>query len=567
MCSPAGEAAACSNSPTDARSPRSISAASRASSTSRLSNALNSGIRRIAVATQYKAHSLIRHLQRGWNFFRPERNESFDVLPASQRVSETMWYLGTADAVYQNIDIIESYGPQFIVLLAGDHVYKMDYEKMLQQHVDSGADVTVGCLEASLEEATGFGVMHIDAKNTHHCLPGEAQESAAHARQARRRAVQHGHLCLRDVIPDRYSQRDAADPNSSHDFGKDIIPYLVKNGKAVAHHFSQSCVTSSEEAKPYWRDVGTVDAYWGANIDLTDVVPDLDLYDRGWPIWTYGEITPPAKFVHDVDGRRGLAVSSLLSGGCIISGASLSRSLIFTGVRVHSYSTVHETVVLPYVTIGRNVRLAKAIIDSEVRIPDGLVVGEDPELDAKRFRRTENGVTPDHPADDRQTRAMSGLKVLSVASEIFPLVKTGGLADVVGALPAALARENVEIRTLVPGYPAVMAKLAEAQTGARHTTTCSAGRRASSPARRPASICSRSTRRISTTGPAIPTSAPTGSTGPTMRRGSRRSRGSAPTSALGAIDAFRPEVVHAHDWQAALAPAYLHYAGGRAREP
>jgi glucose-1-phosphate adenylyltransferase len=188
-------------------------------------------------------------------------------------------------------------------------------------------------------------------------------------------------------------RRDAADPNSSHDFGKDIIPYLVKNGKAVAHHFSQSCVTSSEEGKAYWRDVGTVDAYWAANVDLTDVVPDLDLYDRGWPIWTYGEITPPAKFVHDVDGRRGLAVSSLLSGGSIISGASLSRSLIFTGVRVHSYTTVHESVVLPYVTIGRNVRLSKTIIDSEVRIPDGLVVGEDPELDAKRFRRTESGVT------------------------------------------------------------------------------------------------------------------------------------------------------------------------------
>src|ERR1700731_3294403 len=188
-------------------------------------------------------------------------------------------------------------------------------------------------------------------------------------------------------------RRDAIDPNSSHDFGKDVIPYIVKNGRAVAHQFSSSCVRSGEDPKPYWRDVGTVDAYWAANIDLTDVVPDLDLYDRGWPIWTYGEITPPAKFVHDVDGRRGLAVSSLLSGGCIISGASLSRSLIFTGVRVHLYTTVHETVVLPYVPIGRNVRLSKTIIDSEVHIPDGLVVGEDPELDAKRFRRTESGVT------------------------------------------------------------------------------------------------------------------------------------------------------------------------------
>jgi glucose-1-phosphate adenylyltransferase len=358
-----------------------------------LSNALNSGIRRIAVATQYKAHSLIRHLQRGWNFLRPERNESFDVLPASQRVSETMWYLGTADAVYQNIDIIEGYGPHFIVLLAGDHVYKMDYEKMLQQHVDSGADVTVGCLETPLEEATAFGVMHIDEKNNIIAFLEKPKNPPHMPGKPDVALASMGIYVFETSFLIDILRRDAADPNSSHDFGKDIIPYLVKNGKAVAHHFSQSCVTSSEEAKPYWRDVGTVDAYWAANIDLTDVVPDLDLYDRGWPIWTYGEITPPAKFVHDVDGRRGLAVSSLLSGGCIISGASLSRSLIFTGVRVHSYTTVHETVVLPYVTIGRNVRLSKTIIDSEVRIPDGLVVGEDPELDAKRFRRTESGVT------------------------------------------------------------------------------------------------------------------------------------------------------------------------------
>jgi glucose-1-phosphate adenylyltransferase len=358
-----------------------------------LSNALNSGIRRIAVATQYKAHSLIRHLQRGWNFLRPERNESFDILPASQRVSETMWYLGTADAVYQNIDIIESYGPYFMVVLAGDHVYKMDYEKMLRQHVDSGADVTVGCLEASLEEAKGFGVMHVNddntiieflekPKNPPH-MPGKPDVA----------------LCSMGIYVFETSflidllKHDAVDPGSAHDFGKDIIPYIVKNGKAVAHHFSQSCVRSTEEAKHYWRDVGTVDAYWEANIDLTDVVPDLDLYDRGWPIWTYGEITPPAKFVHDVDGRRGLAIQSLLSGGCIVSGASISRSLVFTGVHVHSYSTIHEAVVLPYASIGRHVRLNKVVVDSEVKIPDGLVIGEDPRLDAKRFRRTENGVT------------------------------------------------------------------------------------------------------------------------------------------------------------------------------
>jgi glucose-1-phosphate adenylyltransferase len=280
-----------------------------------------------------------------------------------------------------------------MVILAGDHVYKMDYEKMLQQHVDSGADVTVGCLEASLEEAKGFGVMHVDddntiieflekPKNPPH-MPGKPDVALASM----------GIYVFETSFLIDLLKQDAADPGSAHDFGKDIIPYIVKHGKAVAHHFSQSCVRSTEEAKHYWRDVGTVDAYWEANIDLTDVVPDLDLYDRAWPIWTYGEITPPAKFVHDVDGRRGLAIQSLLSGGCIVSGASISRSLVFTGVHVHSYSTIHETVMLPYAQIGRHVRLTKAVIDSEVHIPDGLVVGEDPELDAKRFRRTESGVT------------------------------------------------------------------------------------------------------------------------------------------------------------------------------
>jgi len=358
-----------------------------------LSNALNSGIRRIAVATQYKAHSLIRHLQRGWNFLRPERNESFDILPASQRVSETMWYLGTADAVYQNIDIIQSYDPHFMVILAGDHVYKMDYEKMLQQHLDSGADVTVGCLEASLEEAKDFGVMHVDEKNRIISFLEKPKDPPHMPGKPDIALCSMGIYVFETALLFELLREDAADPNSSHDFGKDIVPYLVKHGKAVAHHFSDSCVRSTEEAKHYWRDVGTVDAYWAANIDLTDIVPDLDLFDRGWPIWTYGEITPPAKFVHDVDGRRGLAVSSLLSGGCIVSGASISRSLVFTGVHVHSYSTIHEAVILPYAHIGRNVRLNKVVVDSEVAIPQGLVVGEDPELDGKRFRRTEEGVT------------------------------------------------------------------------------------------------------------------------------------------------------------------------------
>ena len=358
-----------------------------------LSNALNSGIHRIAVATQYKAHSLIRHLQHGWNFFRPERNESFDILPASQRVSETMWYLGTADAVYQNIDIIESYAPQYMVVLAGDHIYKMDYEKMLQQHVESKADVTVGCLEASLEEAKSFGVMHIDEEDAILSFLEKPAEPPPMPGKPDKALCSMGIYVFETKFLIEELKRDAADPHSSHDFGKDIIPHLVAKGKAVAHHFSESCVVANEESVIYWRDVGTVDAYWAANIDLTDILPDLDLYDRAWPIWTYGEITPPAKFVHDVDGRRGVATSSLVSGGCVVSGAAISRSLLFTGVWVHSYATVHETVALPYSRIGRGVRLGKAVIDSGVVIPDGLVVGEDPELDAKPFRRTANGVT------------------------------------------------------------------------------------------------------------------------------------------------------------------------------
>jgi glucose-1-phosphate adenylyltransferase len=357
-----------------------------------LSNALNSGIRRIGVATQYKAHSLIRHLQLGWNFFRPERNESFDILPASQRVSETQWYEGTADAVYQNADIIESYAPEYMVILAGDHIYKMDYELMLQQHVTSGADVTIGCLEVPRMEATGFGVMHVDATDRiidfveKPADPPGIPGNEDHALASMGIYVFHTKF-LMELL-----RRDAADPDSSRDFGKDIIPYVVKSGKAVAHRFAQSCVRSDFERTPYWRDVGTIDAYWQANIDLTDIVPELDLYDKTWPIWTYSEITPPAKFVHDDEGRRGSAISSLVSGDCIISGSALYKSLLFTGVRANSYSRLEGAVVLPKVQIGRHARLTDVVIDHGVVIPEGLIVGEDPEMDAKRFRRSENGI-------------------------------------------------------------------------------------------------------------------------------------------------------------------------------
>ncbi|MET3437055.1 glucose-1-phosphate adenylyltransferase [Sphingomonas sp. 1185] len=357
-----------------------------------LSNAINSGIRRIGVATQYKAHSLIRHLQRGWNFLRDERNESFDILPASQRISEFQWYEGTADAVFQNIDIIESYAPEFMVILAGDHVYKMDYELMLQQHCDSGADVTVACLEVTRTEASAFGVMHVDETDRivdfvekpadPPSIPGNPDVSLASL----------GIYVFRTSFLFEQLRRDAETPGSSRDFGKDIIPYLVAHGKAQAHRFSASCVRSSDEPGAYWRDVGTVDAYWEASLDLTDVVPQLDLYDRSWPLWTYAEITPPAKFVHDIDGRRGSAVASLVAGDCIVSGSSIHRSLLSTGVRTHSFAMLDEAVVLPFCHIGRGARLRRVILDRGVRIPDGLVVGDDPVLDGQRFRRTDKGI-------------------------------------------------------------------------------------------------------------------------------------------------------------------------------
>jgi glucose-1-phosphate adenylyltransferase len=357
-----------------------------------LSNALNSGIRHIGVATQYKAHSLIRHLSRGWTFLRAERNESFDILPASQRVSEEAWYRGTADAVFQNIDIVESYSPRHIVVLAGDHIYKMDYEVMLQQHANTGADVTLGCLEVPRMEATGFGVMHVDADDRVVAFVEKPADPPGIPDRPDMALASMGIYVFDTAYLFELLRRDAADPNSSRDFGKDVIPWVVANGKAVAHRFSDSCVRSANERDAYWRDVGTVDAYWEANIDLTAVEPGLDLWDRSWPIWTHSEITPPAKFVHDEEHRRGSAVASLVSGGCIVSGGTVWRSLLFTGVTTHSHSQVREAVILPYANVARHARLSRVVIDRGVQIPEGLVVGDDPELDAKRFRRTDKGV-------------------------------------------------------------------------------------------------------------------------------------------------------------------------------
>jgi glucose-1-phosphate adenylyltransferase len=357
-----------------------------------LSNALNSGIRKMAIATQYKAHSLIRHCQRGWGFLRAERNEYLDILPASQRMDEEKWYLGTADAVAQNIDIIDSYDIDYIVVLAGDHIYKMDYEIMLQQHVETDADVTIGCLTVPRMEATAFGVMHCDAKDRITAFLEKPADPPAIPGDPDHALASMGIYVFKWTFLRELLIKDMEDDNSSHDFGNDIIPQVVKSGKAQAHRFEDSCVQSGLEVKPYWRDVGTIDAFWEANIDLTKFTPPLDLYDNSWPIWTYSESVPPAKFIHNEDKRRGMAVSSMVSGGCIISGSEISESLLFTGVRSHSFSSLNQVVALPYVEVGREAKLSKCVIDRGVHIPDGLVVGEDAMEDAKWFRVSDSGV-------------------------------------------------------------------------------------------------------------------------------------------------------------------------------
>ncbi|WP_319410261.1 glucose-1-phosphate adenylyltransferase [uncultured Cohaesibacter sp.] len=357
-----------------------------------LSNAVNSGIRRIGIATQYKAHSLIRHLQRGWSFLREERNEFLDILPASQRMNDEAWYQGTSDAIYQNIDILESYGPKYIVILAGDHIYKQDYALMVRQHVETGADVTVGSIEVPLEEAKAFGVMKVDKNDRILEFVEKPANPPAMPNDPERALASMGIYVFEAKFLYDILREEACNPDTHHDFGKDIIPKLVKGGKAIAHPFSRSCIRSGLETKPYWRDVGTIDAFWEANIDLTDFIPELDIYDNDWPIWTHQELTPPAKFIHDEEGRRGQAVSSMVSGGCIISGSSLNRCLLFTGVKAHSFSKMSGVVALPYAEINRKAQLKDVVIDRDVKIPAGLVVGEDPELDAKRFRRSEKGI-------------------------------------------------------------------------------------------------------------------------------------------------------------------------------
>ncbi|MFN9505093.1 MAG: glucose-1-phosphate adenylyltransferase [Rubrivivax sp.] len=356
-----------------------------------LSNCLNSGIRRIGVITQYKSHSFLRHLQRGWAFLRPEMNEFVDLLPAQQRVSEDSWYRGTADAVYQNQDILAAYGADYVVVLAGDHVYKMNYAVMLADHVALGRDVTVGCIEVDREEAKAFGVMAIDERRNITDFVEKPADPPPLPGKPDRALASMGIYIFNARYLYKELQRDMEDPDSTHDFGKDIIPRAVRNGRAAAHPFELSAVGRRLGLEPYWRDVGTLDAYWDANIDLTATDPLLNLYDTRWPIWTYQPQLPPAKFVHNHADRRGLAIESTVSGGCIVSG-SVFRSLLFSNVRVHSFAKVNWSVLLPSVTVGRGARLTRVIVDRGCQIPEEMVIGENAEEDTQRFHRTDTGI-------------------------------------------------------------------------------------------------------------------------------------------------------------------------------
>lgn len=351
-----------------------------------LSNCVNSGIRRIAVLTQYKAHSLIRHIQHGWGFLRAELGEFVEVVPAQQRIKAS-WYTGTADAVFQNLDIIRNHEPEYVLILAGDHIYKMDYGPMLAYHVARGAELTIGTIEVPVEVATAFGVMEVDEENRvigfqekpEHpkCIPGK--EGVALASMGI--YVFNTSFLYEQLI------KDADTTQSSHDFGKDIIPSVIDKYRLVAYPFRDA-----DGKQAYWRDVGTVDAFWEANMELIGITPELNMYDQEWPIWTYQAQLPPAKFIFDDDDRRGMAVDSMVSGGCIISGATVRHSLLFSNVRVDSHSKLQDCVVLPDVQVGSNCRLRRVVIDKGCRIPAGTSIGYDPEEDAKRYYVSPGGV-------------------------------------------------------------------------------------------------------------------------------------------------------------------------------
>jgi glucose-1-phosphate adenylyltransferase len=353
-----------------------------------LSNCINSGIRRVGILTQYKSHSLIRHIQQGWGFMRGELGEFVELLPASQQTAQEGWYAGTADAVYQNVDILRTHGPEYVLILAGDHIYKMDYGDMLAAHVENEADMTIGCLQVPVEEAKAFGVMSVDESwrvnafdekpDSPNSIPGKEGTALASM----------GIYIFNAAFLYDQLIKDAANGESTHDFGHDIIPNLIENHKVIA--FPYKDVQGNDPG--YWRDVGTIDAFWSANLELIGITPELNLYDDDWPIWTYQAQQPPAKFVFDDDGRRGTAVDSMVSGGCLISGSTVRHSVLFSNVKVHSYAVVENCVVLPNVNIGRNCRLNKVVIDKGCDLPPNTVIGEDPVEDAKKYEISPDGV-------------------------------------------------------------------------------------------------------------------------------------------------------------------------------
>jgi glucose-1-phosphate adenylyltransferase len=357
-----------------------------------LSNCVNSGFRRIGVVTQYKSHSLLRHLQRGWSFLRGDQNEFIDLMPAQQRIHEDHWYRGTADAVFQNIDILSSYNPDYVVVLAGDHIYKMDYSLMLTDHVATGARCTIGCIEVPKAEASAFGVMAINERRKIKDFVEKPADPPSMPGKPDIALASMGIYIFDASYLYQLLNEDVANSASSHDFGKDIIPRVVAEGGAVAHPFTMSCIPSADGAPAYWRDVGTVDAFWSANLDLASISPELNIYDADWPIWTHQKQLPPAKFVHDRHGEHGMAVNVLVSGGCIVSGSHIALSVLFSSVRVHSFCHIDQAVILPNTEIGESSRLTKVVIDRGCTIPPGTVIGEDAELDAQRFYRTETGV-------------------------------------------------------------------------------------------------------------------------------------------------------------------------------
>ena len=353
-----------------------------------LSNCINSGIRRIGVLTQYKAHSLIRHIQKGWGFLRGEFGEFVELLPAQQRI-EASWYSGTADAVYQNIDIIRHHDPNFVLILAGDHIYKMDYGPMIAAHVAQGADATVGCIEVPLERAREFGVMNVSAVGRVTDFIEKPPQPKPMPGRTDVALASMGIYVFNTTFLYEQLTRDAHAPKSSHDFGKDILPYIIKKYNVMAYSFSEP----GGAKQAYWRDVGTIDAFWEANMELISITPELNLYDDDWPIWTYQEQLPPAKFIFDDDGRRGMAVDSMVSGGDIISGSIVRHSLLFSNVHIADYCTIEDSLIMPNAKIGERCRLKKVIIEKGCQLPPDTVIGENAEADAKRYYVSPGGVT------------------------------------------------------------------------------------------------------------------------------------------------------------------------------